>query len=65
MSETERHDSILVWRKSSYSLANGACVEAAAAPGAVVVRDTVSPARGQLHFPARTWREFVARVKGA
>ena len=65
MSETERHEGKPVWRKSSYSIANGACVEAAAAPGAVVVQDTAGAAHGQLRFPARVWREFVARVKEA
>jgi hypothetical protein len=64
MSKTEQGEGILIWRKSSYSIANGACVEAAAAPGAVMVRDTVSWARGQLRFSAEVWREFTARIKG-
>jgi hypothetical protein len=65
MSETEQYEGILLWRKSSYSIANGACVEAAAAASAVLVRDTVSLAGGRLRFPPRAWREFVARVKEA
>jgi hypothetical protein len=65
MSETERHEGIPLWRKSSYSIANGQCAEAAAVLSAVMVRDTVSPAEGQLRFPARAWQEFVARVKEA
>ncbi len=64
MSKTERHKGILVWRKSSYSIANGQCVEAAAVPGTVMVRDTVSAEGGQLRFSAEAWREFTARVKG-
>jgi Domain of unknown function (DUF397) len=65
MSKTEQHEGILVWRKSSYSIANGQCVEAAAVPGAVMVRDTVGPARGQLWFSAEAWHEFTAHLKGA
>jgi hypothetical protein len=65
MSKTEQHNGILIWRKSSHSIANGQCVEAAAVPGTVMVRDTVSPAGGQLRFSAEAWREFTACVKGA
>lgn len=64
MSKTGQHQGTLVWRKSSYSVANGQCVEAAAVLQAVVVRDTVSRARGQLRFSAEAWREFTARIKG-
>lgn len=65
MSKTEQHQGILIWRKSSYSIANGQCVGAAAVPGTVMVRDTVGPARGQLRFSAEAWQEFTARIKGA
>jgi Domain of unknown function (DUF397) len=65
MSEADQRDSILIWRKSSYSIANGACVEAVTVPGMIMIRDTVSPADGQLQFDARAWREFVERTKGA
>jgi hypothetical protein len=65
MSKAQQYAGILIWRKSSYSVANGACVEAAAVPGMIMIRDTVSPADGQLQFDARAWREFVARAKGA
>jgi hypothetical protein len=65
MSKTEQHEGILIWRKSSYSIANGQCVEATTVPGAVMVRDTVSPAHGQLCFSAEAWHEFTAHLKGA
>ena len=65
MSKTEQHEGMLTWRKSSYSIAQGACVEAVTVPGAVMVRDTVSPARGQLWFSAEAWHEFTARIKDA
>jgi hypothetical protein len=64
MSKTEQHDDSLIWRKSSYSIANGQCVAAAAGQGAVMIRDTASPARGQLLFSAAAWEEFTARIKG-
>lgn len=65
MSKTEQHEGNLIWRKSSYSIANGQCVEAAAVPGTVMARDTVRPAGGQLRFSAEAWQEFTARIKGA
>jgi len=63
MSKTEQHEANVAWRKSSYSIANGQCVEAAAVRGAVTVRDTVSPAGSQLKFPAEAWQEFTVRIK--
>jgi Domain of unknown function (DUF397) len=64
MSKTEQHDDNLMWRKSSHSIANGQCVAAAAIQGAVMVRDTASPARRQLLFSAAAWEEFTTRIKG-
>jgi hypothetical protein len=64
MSKTEQHEGILIWRKSSHSIAVGQCVEAAATQQTVLVRDTVSPASGQLVFSAEAWDEFTARIKG-
>lgn len=65
MSKTEQRQGVPIWRKSSYSIANAQCVEAAAVPGEVMVRDTVTPPRGQLRFSAEVWRDFIARIKGA
>lgn len=65
MSKTRQSEDVLTWRKSSYSVANGACVETAAVLGAVLVRDMVNPAGGHLLFSARAWRDFTARTKGA
>jgi hypothetical protein len=65
MSETERLDSSLTWRKSGYSVANGACAEVAATPGTVIVRDSVSPSDVRLRFASGTWQEFIARIKCA
>ena len=65
MSKTDQRKGILTWRKSSYSVANGQCVEAAAVSGTVRVRDTASPARSHLRFSAEAWRKFTNRVKAA
>lgn len=65
MSETERPGSLLAWRKSGYSISNGACAEVAALPGTVMVRDSVSPAEVQLRFASRAWQQFIEGIKGA
>lgn len=64
MSETERTDSPLSWRKSGYSVANGACTEVAAIPGTVMVRDSVSPSGVQLQFASGAWQQFIEHIKG-
>lgn len=52
------------WRKSTYSSANGgACVEAATAPGAVLVRDTTERAGGVLTIPPAAWTRFTRELR--
>ena len=52
------------WRKSSYSDANGGCVEVAGAAHLVAVRDTKQNGRGPiLEFTPAAWREFIAEAK--
>ncbi|TDC78498.1 DUF397 domain-containing protein [Micromonospora sp. KC606] len=46
------------WRKSSHSGDEGACVELAAVPGVVAVRDSKDPSGPVLLFPAATWAAF-------
>lgn len=55
----------LAWFKSSYSgNEGGACLEVAATPGAVHVRDSKVPARAQLAFRRREWDAFVRFASG-
>ena len=51
----------LTWFKSSYSNGQGgACVEVAACPGIVHVRDSKDRTGPELRFSSAAWAEFVA-----
>ncbi|GAB2576144.1 DUF397 domain-containing protein [Streptomyces capparidis] len=51
----------LKWIKSSYSSNDGPdCVEVAASPGAIHVRDSKNPDGPQLAFIPEAWTAFVA-----
>jgi hypothetical protein len=63
MSKTEERESVLIWRKSSYSVGNGACAEVTAVGGIIFIRDSVRPAVCRLRLPATAWRELVLRVR--
>ena len=53
-----------VWFKSSYSSANGQCVECALLPsGAMAVRDTQNRDGDVLHVPASAWQRFTTGLK--
>jgi hypothetical protein len=61
------------WRTSSYSGANGSCVEVAPVPGAgsvavkstdaIAVRDSKDRRGPALTFTNRQWRSFAAGIK--
>jgi uncharacterized protein DUF397 len=55
----------VTWRKSSFSGGNGGqCVEVAA-PGVVLVRDTVNRDGAMLTFSAAAWRAFTVQIGSA
>ncbi len=53
------------WRKSTHSSGNGGeCVEAAHAPGTVLVRDTKDNEHGPvLRVTLSDWRRFTATIR--
>ena len=52
------------WRKSSWSLANGNCVEVAGLSGDLIgVRDSGHPRGDVLRFSQAGWRDFLAAVR--
>jgi Domain of unknown function (DUF397) len=54
----------LTWKKSSFSFANGDCVEVASLPdGGVAVRDSKDTAGPVLQFTASEWTAFVAGAR--
>ena len=53
-----------VWRKSSYSSAEGNCVEVADLRTAVGVRDSKNRDGAVLRFDHSAWAGFVADTKG-
>ena len=53
-----------IWRKSSYSGANGGnCIEIAAAARTVAVRDSKDPKGPVLAFGPNDWQRFADQVK--
>jgi Domain of unknown function (DUF397) len=52
------------WRKSTYSGANGGCVEVADLNDAVALRDSKDPTGPMLHVDRDAWQTFVAGVRG-
>lgn len=52
-----------VWRKSSHSGDGNNCVEVAALPAGVGVRDSRDPHGSPITVPSTVWRGLVAQVK--
>lgn len=50
------------WRKSSYSKANGNCLEAGQDGAVIVIRDTKA-AGTVLELTQAAWAEFTARIR--
>ena len=52
------------WRKSSFSLSNGDCVEVAGlADGYIGVRDSKAPQGPVLRFPPTAWTAFLEDIR--
>jgi hypothetical protein len=61
---TEAASSRAAWRSSSYSGANGDCVEVARpAPGVIAARDSKDPGGSRLAFSVSHWTAFTAALK--
>src|ERR1700757_4523181 len=60
-STTQQH---IYWKKSSYSAADGNCMEVARLGGGYIgVRDSKNPALPALGYTAAGWRAFITSVK--
>ncbi|MBW8483944.1 DUF397 domain-containing protein [Actinomadura parmotrematis] len=57
----ERRDP--AWRRSLRSTSGENCVEVAALPAAVAVRDSKDPDGSRLAFGRACWADFAARLK--
>ncbi|GAA4895766.1 DUF397 domain-containing protein [Streptomonospora salina] len=57
---TPQHDP--QWHKSSYSTAQGSCVEVAEGAD-VLMRDTQHPELGHIGFTAESWAQFLHELK--
>lgn len=51
-----------MWRKSSYSGSQTACVEVAPLPGVTGIRDSKNADGGELRVPRTAWRAFVRKI---
>jgi Domain of unknown function (DUF397) len=51
------------WRKASYSMANGNCVEVISASTYIAVRDSINSGAIIISYPAPAWRAFIVEVK--
>ena len=60
---TEPGSTGLVWRKAQASIGNGACVEVAAFPGGVAVRDSKDPGGPVLVCSAAQWQVFLRDLR--
>ena len=53
----------LSWRKSSYSSSNGGnCIEVAATPHTIAVRDSKNPHAPAVTFSQEAWEAFTRRI---
>jgi len=55
----------VIWRKSTFSLSNGNCVEVGTGQGTVAVRDSRDPDGPVIDVSPRAWITFTAYIKRA
>lgn len=53
----------LQWRVARRSVGNGACVEVARAPGAILIRDSKDKGGPVVQYPGNSWRTFLEVAK--
>ncbi len=58
-----RYNSQLSWRKSTYSGANGDCVEVAEHGNLIALRHSKEPDQGTLHYTRSELAAFIAGCK--
>ncbi len=56
-------DAALMWRRSSASGGDGACVEVAKSDSSVLVRDSRNRSEPVIAFTESQWRRFIGRIK--
>jgi len=54
---------IMNWRKATYSLSNGNCVEVGAEPALVAIRDSTDPDGPVINVSPGEWTAFTDYVK--
>ncbi|KNE81943.1 MULTISPECIES: DUF397 domain-containing protein [Streptomyces] len=60
LSPSNGNSSAPQWFKSSHSTDDGpACVEVAAIPGSILIRDSKTPQGPRLTIPSAAWDDFV------
>jgi hypothetical protein len=63
-STPEGDDCCLGWRKSSYSMSNGHCLEVTRLPGGRIgVRDTMAVAGPVLRFESEAWATLLVSLR--
>jgi hypothetical protein len=63
MPQSERRPRQTVWRKSSYSISVGECIEAISIYKEVGVRDSSNPDLNVMNFSFESWRKFIEDIK--
>jgi hypothetical protein len=61
----ESEPNTLNWRTARRSATNGECVEVAAVPERIVVRDSKFPEGVVLRYDVLDWRKFIKKAKKA